>query len=632
MLLLYNNSEYIADAEQCCFVFLITWRDIMYNSNVTEYKNLENEYHMYFGKISIKKGLYITNFDESFFHMVGMKIYVSITDIMHPDDVEPFVDAVGRLDAGPQHLFFRLMCLSDDDTERYRYFYGVLTKNGKVIEGEDAFDIELSEIMAISKQYKWYRSLITKYREYMSMSHSMYLEYEYATDILQLYEYKNRQSHPIYNGTLDELKIAVDAADTLDAKQKLEFEVFYSTVTRGQDHALIQLDTACFLNNAMKARLEIMTGVIYDEDARGKMVGLVTAIGDEQPNEKYYMSDSAYDPGTGLLNKRAINEYAVEKIQNQTSGLCLVIIDLDDFKKINDNFGHMAGDEVLSKVAEIMKSVVQNRGAVGRFGGDEFMIVLERIFTQMDLRRVLATICANVRWAYDNPNGPKVTLSIGASMYPVDGDSYEELFRKADKCVYIAKAKGKDRFIMYDEEKHGALVMGEGERTNIGIKATYSDDKKNDIVSDLIKLLYTDGMNGITQVMQQMQAYFDIDGIAIYGGEKLERICSVGKYINPIESLAFAKDEEYQRYFNEQGFYEESKMFRLEKKIPEAFRLYTGQENGKFIQCEVLDGESVPKTVVSFDFFNRSPKHGTTDIGLMKIVGRMIAEVAAKGI
>jgi diguanylate cyclase (GGDEF)-like protein len=601
----------------------------MYNSNVTEYKNLEKEYHMYYGKISIKKGLYVTNFDESFFHLVGMKIYVSITEIMHPDDVETFVEALSRLDEGEQHLLLRLMCESGDGVSRYRYFYTIIRKNGKIIENEEAFDMELCEIMAISGQFKWYKTLINKYREFMSMSASLFLEYDYASDYLQFYEYKNRQSIPVYKGNLDELKIAVDASETLEARQKLEFESFYSMLTRGQEHAVVQLDSACFLNDTPKLRMEIKTGIIYDEDAKGKSVGLARIIGDEQPNNKYYLSDSAYDPGTGLLNKRAINEYAIEKIQQATKGLCIVIVDLDDFKRINDNFGHMTGDEVLSKVAETMKSVVQNRGAVGRFGGDEFMIILEGINTQLDLRRILATISANVRWAYDNPNGPKVTLSIGSSMYPVDGDSYEELFRKADKCVYIAKAKGKNRFIMYEEEKHGALVMEDGGRTNIGLKATYSDDKKNDVVSDLIAQLYVDGMNSIEHVMEQMQAYFDIDGIAIYRGENLDRICSAGKYINPIGSLRFSKDPEYQKFFNEQGFYEENKIYRLERRVPEAFTQYTSQENGKFIQCEVLK-DGIPVAVVAFDFFNRSPKHGTTDIGLIKIVGRLMAGVAAK--
>lgn len=603
----------------------------MYNSNITEYKSQEKEFHMYYGKISLRKGFYVTNFDEGYYHLVGMSIYVSFTELLHPEDIDPFLNAVENLSEGPQHLLFRIMCMSADDTRRYRYFYSTIMKNGKIIENEDSFDIELCEIMAIPDQYRLYRSLIVKYREFMSMIPCKFMEYELSTDELKIYKYNDRQSHMIFNGQLDQLKIDVDASEKLEARQKLEFENFYSTLTRGQDHAIVQLDSACIPNTSGQTRLEIRTGIIFDEGECSKSVGIINIISNEQPKKSYYLSDSAYDPGTGLLNKRAINEYAIEKIQNKTEGLCIVIIDLDDFKKINDNFGHMKGDEVLSKVAEIMKSVVRNRGAVGRFGGDEFMVILEGFTTQDDLRRVLSTISANVRWAFSDQNGPKVTLSIGSSMYPVDGDSYEELFKKADKCVYIAKGKGKNRFIMYDEKKHGSMVLEDGSRTNIGLKATYSDDKKNDIVSDLTMELYAGGMDKLIPVMEQMQSYFDIDGIAIYRGENLDRICSVGKYINPIESLNFIKSAEYQKYFNEQGFYEENQMIRLQKKVPHAFKLYTKQENGKLIQCEAIK-DGVPAAVVSFDFFNRSPKHGTTDIGLIKIVGRIMAEVAARGI
>lgn len=603
----------------------------MYNSNITEYKSQEKEFHMYYGKISLRKGFYVTNYDEGYYHLVGMSIYVSFTELLHPEDIDPFLKAVESLSEGPQYLLFRLMCMSKDDSRRYRYFYATIRKNGKIIENEDSFDIELCEIMAIPDQYRLYRSLIVKYREFMSMIPCKFMEYDLTTDELKIYEYNDGQSHMIFNGQLDRLKIDVDASDKLEARQKLEFENFYSTLTRGQDHAIVQLDSACIPNTSGQTRLEIRTGIIFDEGVCSKSVGIINIISNEQPKKSYYMSDSAYDPGTGLLNKRAINEYAIEKIQNKVEGLCIVIIDLDDFKKINDNFGHMKGDEVLSKVAEIMKSVVRNRGAVGRFGGDEFMVILEGFATQDELRRVLSTISANVRWAFADQDGPKVTLSIGSSMYPVDGESYEELFKKADKCVYIAKGKGKNRFIMYDEKKHGSLVLEDGSRTNIGLKATYSDDKKNDIVSDLTMELYTDGMDKLIPVMEQMQSYFDIDGIAIYRGENLDRICSVGKYINPIESLNFIKSPEYQKYFNDQGFYEENQMIRLQKKVPHAFKLYTKQENGKLIQCEAIK-DGVPAAVVSFDFFNRSPKHGTTDIGLIKIVGRIMAQVAARGI
>ena len=87
-------------------------------------------------------------------------------------------------------------------------------------------------------------------------------------------------------------------------------------------------------------------------------------------------------------------------------------------------------------------------------------------------------------------------------------------------------------------------------------------------------------------------------------------------------------ENSYQEFFNEEGVYEESQIMRLENKSPLAYQLYTKQGNGRFIQCAVIsDGK--PLSVIAFDFFNRAPKLGTTDIGLIKIVGRLMAEIIA---
>lgn len=85
-------------------------------------------------------------------------------------------------------------------------------------------------------------------------------------------------------------------------------------------------------------------------------------IGGKQQKKRYYLSEQAYDPGTGILNKRAIREYATDKIQEKPKSVYLAIIDVDDFKRINDTFGHLYGDEVLSRVSEIVRGVINDRG------------------------------------------------------------------------------------------------------------------------------------------------------------------------------------------------------------------------------------------------------------------------------
>ena len=593
--------------------------------NITEYKNKPDEYLMGYGKGSIKTGFYIANGDERFYHFLGANAYYSIPEILHPDDVACFMDAVSRLDKEPQCLIARLKNYNNE----YRFFYIVLVYNGKVFNDFRSFDMEMCEIMSVTGKYLQYIDLIEKYREFMTLFSGMFFEYEFSNDILKIYEYTNRQSRTLVCDGLDELSAKVMKSAELSAGQKSEFQILYESLNCGREHFKTSVDAAVFQEQAGKIRYEFKFSTMYKEDIRDKVIGLVSVISEEKPKKSYYLSENAFDLGTGLLNKRAINEYAIEKIQSGTEGLYLAIIDLDDFKKINDTFGHLYGDEVLAKVAEIIRSVMGSRGVAGRFGGDEFMIVFEGIDSEQTLRRILSTMERHAQWAYVDVEGVTVTLSIGVSKYPEDGTTYDELFQRADKSVYIAKAKGKNRYIIYDEKKHGAIEKGERAAANIGLKVTVSDDKKNTVISDLILQLHRTQMEEIVSVMEQVQTYFDIDGIAVYAGEDLRRVASVGKYVNPIQNLTFANDASYLGFFDERGFYEENKMVRLENKAPAAYGMYMKQENGKLVQCMVRNQDRT-LAVVSFDFFNRFPKMGTTDIGLVKIIGRLMAEIAAK--
>lgn len=106
-------------------------------------------------------------------------------------------------------------------------------------------------------------------------------------------------------------------------------------------------------------------------------------------------------------------------------------MDVDDFKKVNDTYGHLFGDEVLSRLSETIRSVVDARGAVGRFGGDEFMIVLDGVSDEEMLRRILKTASKNLQWTYkDYVDSVPVTTSCGVAKFPDDGDSFEDLFKR----------------------------------------------------------------------------------------------------------------------------------------------------------------------------------------------------------
>ena len=108
----------------------------------------------------------------------------------------------------------------------------------------------------------------------------------------------------------------------------------------------------------------------------------------------------------------------------------MIMFDVDNFKSINDTYGHLFGDEVLSKIAGIINANLNGRGIAGRFGGDEFYIFTNNIKDEEALRILLTTMRKELQYAFDSRiEDFGVTLSVGVSLFPKDGTDYEELFR-----------------------------------------------------------------------------------------------------------------------------------------------------------------------------------------------------------
>lgn len=159
---------------------------------------------------------------------------------------------------------------------------------------------------------------------------------------------------------------------------------------------------------------------------------------------------SNIDPLTNLYNRRALNEY-VDKICSKKSipdGYHFFMLDADDFKMINDTHGHLVGDKVLVFLSSIFKKMLRDEDRVFRYGGEEFIIVLNRINDENCLvlgNRILDVIRDNKLIYKDDII--KVTLSIGATNI-VKGDNLETIIARADKALYAAKNSGKDKMVV----------------------------------------------------------------------------------------------------------------------------------------------------------------------------------------
>lgn len=209
-------------------------------------------------------------------------------------------------------------------------------------------------------------------------------------------------------------------------------------------------DAALELDDKPRQWLRIMSHFVSDETDRSiSVIGKITNIDDEM-REKLDLSQRAHHDGlTGLLNWKTFQERAGRLLEEGKAG-ALLILDTDDFKLVNDTYGHLAGDVALQHTADAIGRAFRPNDLVGRLGGDEFAVCIAGPISRDKLVERCNLIIGNpVAFPDQNGKTQLVTLSIGGVELPEGvGISYETAYRQADRALYHAKADGKNRFFI----------------------------------------------------------------------------------------------------------------------------------------------------------------------------------------
>nr|WP_319488803.1 diguanylate cyclase [uncultured Caproiciproducens sp.] len=195
--------------------------------------------------------------------------------------------------------------------------------------------------------------------------------------------------------------------------------------------------------------------IMYDSYGKpSKAVGKAYNIDIQKKEMLRLMDKSQRDPLTNLFNKTSTQSQIEDHLIN-TNALgkhALMMIDIDNFKAINDQFGHMTGDEVISEISGKLQKLFRTSDVVGRIGGDEFIVFLRDISTDDLISEKATAMCDVFRNTHVGEHlGYKISGSIGIALYPDDGKTYQELYPKADSALYKAKNRGKDCFEFYSE-------------------------------------------------------------------------------------------------------------------------------------------------------------------------------------
>lgn len=194
---------------------------------------------------------------------------------------------------------------------------------------------------------------------------------------------------------------------------------------------------------------------------RSQRKELKSALDERDALADRLLHQASHDPLTGLANRPLFMDRVDSALSSGSkidSGVAVLFMDLDDFKAVNDSFGHSAGDELLMALAQRLRGVLRSGDMAARLGGDEFCVLVARADDRGVTERVASRILRAIRTPFVLRQGTvEIHSSVGIALGEA-GIGAEQLVRNADAAMYLAKNKGKDRYEVFDLTKHSSLL------------------------------------------------------------------------------------------------------------------------------------------------------------------------------
>lgn len=561
--------------------------------------------------------------DEHFYRFMGKTVGINMLDCLHPELREEFQQACGSL--GPGNTA-RIITAMQGMDEGYRQIDMTINDHGRTVNGEPVWELTIYNLFTIEEKYLQASNDANRYRAFLSMYQDYLFNYDVEQDIFAVFRYVGIKSTVLMRCSLEELKENVRSMYPRESFQE-ELDVFCRHLLSAQENFSCDLRGPIPRHPMLMSLFHIDGKVIYKHNNQKVVLGVLRMMDRrEEDATPYYATAEGKDSFTGLLNKRACAEYVAEALASGSEPHYMAMIDIDNFKNINDTHGHMYGDRVIGQVASILNSTMNGRGIVGRFGGDEFFLFTNWIRSEMELRAVLTSLRKQVQSTFENrEKGCKVTLSIGVSRAPEDGRSYEELFKKADKCLYLAKFKGKNRFVIYEADKHGDLVE-EGQSIRHTMDPLEKAEYLADVVADIGIRLSEKGADPMEEILDQIRSAFELDGVRIYRAGRGEPMYISGDYQSVPDTGSFIVNDGLVKMLDHPHYLMASHITNLEGVNRELFEaLRTSCIEGMVCFC-YPDREGV-NLYFFFETFNHRFRWSESDKNFLLTASKLMANV-----
>lgn len=329
-----------------------------------------------------------------------------------------------------------------------------LLDTGNIVNGRDGKVFSYSVVINITDAkiaQEELRLSEERYRIIMSQTEDIIFEWNIETDIVHFSEnWKNKFN---YDLTIYDISKKIYKTNIIYKDDIKKFGEVLNGIINGNTYQ--ETEIRFRTNNNKYIWCKIRITAMFDENGNiFKAMGAIIDIDKEKKEAEELLFKAQRDSLTGLYNKGITQNMIEEYIENEGSKFkgALFVIDVDDFKAVNDNLGHLVGDSVLISISSMLVEVFNENSIIGRIGGDEFIVFLKNVNSKELLYKKTRELVEGFRSNYSGESLEyKVSGSIGIAKYPEHGKSFEELFINADKAVYLAKNNGKDNYCVFGE-------------------------------------------------------------------------------------------------------------------------------------------------------------------------------------
>lgn len=585
----------------------------------------------------------LASFDDKYNIFVSNKSFTSylgseelrsfkITDYIHPDDVESFKKFVEDKSFTGGEEVFRLKKKNNG------WHYNVVrihTEKG-MVENRRNIGVEIIDIDESVGDYETAMDSLSRVRLLMSLTDEFAFIYDKATNMFKMFKYDRFNRIILYDMDIDQWKREMLSKSYVKYDEKAMLDTLVLNMKTYADSFSIKMNCAIRTQSDIFEAVRFI-GTVHNESSGNKII-VGRVVSDESVGHAStameIMNELQYDSLTGVYNKKTITEYAKKRIsEEKEKRIVIAILDVDHFKSVNDTFGHLYGDKVLARVGGRLKEIVGEDGVIGRIGGDEFMIVFNGLDDDQVLRGMLRAIRTQIKWEFaEDFENLSITCSIGASIFPVNGRDYESLFKKADCCLYIAKEKGRDRYVFFRDEMHRASYEAMLNKSQLNAMNNPREIRELKNIASFMESAVTDSRKAVLDAMRHMKDTFGIDNINIYYGEGMKKVYSFGSDIPEAQDAMYVFSEEFQELMGEnERFLQIGFADTFSDITPDFCGRMKAERIASTIQCYIGDKRNI-KGLVTFNKCREASQWANYEIDCARIFAAVLSSMALNDI